>query len=69
MRLAAASGALLLVLMWTAVLPPANNLFMDDHLVYAMVLVLIAALGAGRTFGLGKAWESMSIVEHNRWLR
>ncbi len=69
MRLAAASGAVLLVLMWTAVLPPANNLFMDDHLVYAMVLVLIAALGAGRTFGLGKAWESMSIVEHNRWLR
>lgn len=69
MRAATAAGVLLLVLMWTAVLPPANNLFMDDHLVYAMVLVLIAALGAGRTFGLGKAWESMSIVEHNRWLR
>ena len=34
-----------------------------------MVLVLLAALGAGRTFGLGKAWESMSIVERNRWLR
>jgi thiosulfate dehydrogenase [quinone] large subunit len=69
MRLTAASGALLLVLMWTAVLPPANNLFMDDHLVYAMVLVLLAALGAGRTWGLGKAWESLSIVKHNGWLR
>ena len=63
------AGAGMVVLMWSASLPPANNLFMDDHLVYAMVLVLIAALGAGRTFGLGKAWESMSIVEHNRWLR
>ena len=37
MRLAAASGALMLVLMWTVVLPPDNNPFMDDHLVYAML--------------------------------
>jgi thiosulfate dehydrogenase [quinone] large subunit len=69
MRLAAGSGALLLVLMWTAVLPPANNPFMDDHLVYAMVLVLLAALDAGRTLGLGKAWESLSVVRNNGWLR
>src|SRR5690349_21513534 len=31
MRVAAGSGALLLLMMWSAVLPPANNLFMDDH--------------------------------------
>ena len=35
MRVAAVAGALLLVLMWTAVLPPENNPFMDDHLIYA----------------------------------
>ena len=35
MRIAAAAGALLMVLMWSAVLPPANNPFMDDHLIYA----------------------------------
>ncbi len=69
MRIAVASGALMLVLMWTAVLPPANNPFMDDHLIYAGLLVLLAALGAGRTLGLGTWWESQPIVRRNTWLR
>ena len=55
--------------MWTAVLPPENNPFMDDHLIYAGLLVLLAALGAGRTLGLGTWWESLSIVRRNTWLR
>jgi thiosulfate dehydrogenase [quinone] large subunit len=62
MRLAAATGALLLVLMWTVVLPPDNNLFMDDHLIYAMVLVLLAALGADTTLGLGTYWNRLPFV-------
>jgi thiosulfate dehydrogenase [quinone] large subunit len=69
MRIAAGSGALLLVLMWTAVLPPENNLFMDDHLVYAMILVLLAAIGAGRTLGLGNTWEQLPMVRDNDWLK
>ncbi|MGZ4483370.1 MAG: hypothetical protein ACXVW8_03535 [Nocardioidaceae bacterium] len=69
MRLAAASGALLLVLMWTAVLPPANNVFMDDHLIYAMTLVLLAALGAGRVLGLGGRWDGLPLVQRHTWLR
>ncbi|WP_426244423.1 hypothetical protein [Nocardioides sp. LHG3406-4] len=68
MRVAAASGAALLIMMWTAVLPPANNPFMDDHLVYALVLVLLAALRAGRTAGLGQAWERLPVVQRNAWL-
>ena len=47
----------------------ANNLFMEDHLIYAMVLILLAAVGAGRTLGLGRAWESASIVKRHGWLR
>ena len=68
MRAATAAGVLLLVLMWTAVLPPANNLFMDDHLIYAMVLVLVTALGAGHTFGLGDRWNQLPLVRGNDWL-
>jgi thiosulfate dehydrogenase [quinone] large subunit len=68
-RLAAGSGALLLVLMWSAVLPPENNLFMDDHLVYALALILVAALGAGRTLGLAATWERLRIVQQQPWLR
>jgi len=40
MRVAAAAGALLTIMMWTAVLPPTSNPFMDDHAQHA---------GAGRT--------------------
>lgn len=69
MRLAAASGALMLVLMWTVALPPANNLFMDDHLIYAMLLVILAAAGAGATLGLGRWWERLPIVSKNGWLK
>jgi thiosulfate dehydrogenase (quinone) large subunit len=69
MRITAASGVVLLVLMWTAVLPPENNLFMDDHLIYAMILVVLAALGAGRTLGLGSAWERLPVVSGHSWLK
>jgi thiosulfate dehydrogenase (quinone) large subunit len=69
MRLAAACGVVLLVLMWSAVLPPANNPFMDDHLIYALVLVLLAAAGAGHTLGLGRVWERVPVVMRNGWLR
>jgi thiosulfate dehydrogenase [quinone] large subunit len=63
MRIAAIAGGLLLVMMWTAVLPPQNNPFMDDHLVYAGVLALLAITGAGDTLGLGKVWARVPLVK------
>src|SRR6476646_3222443 len=69
MRIAAASGALLLVLMWTVVLPPASNPFMDDHLVYALVLVILALMGAGRFLGLGGTWERLAVVQRFPFLK
>jgi thiosulfate dehydrogenase [quinone] large subunit len=68
MRIAAGAGALLTVLMWTAVLPPASNPFMDDHLIYAAVLIVLALLGAGSTLGLGRWWASTRLVQRNTWL-
>jgi thiosulfate dehydrogenase [quinone] large subunit len=62
MRIAAASGSAMLVMMWSAALPPENNPFMDDHLIYALVLVMLAIAGAGHTFGLGRWWERLAIV-------
>jgi thiosulfate dehydrogenase [quinone] large subunit len=69
MRIAAVSGVALLVMMWSAVLPPANNLFMDDHLVYALVLVLLTLVGAGRTWGLGRIWERIPFVRDHGILK
>jgi thiosulfate dehydrogenase (quinone) large subunit len=69
MRLAAAGGALLTVLMWTAVLPPASNPFMDEHLIYAAVLIVLALLGAGNTLGLGRRWADTPLVKRFSWLK
>ncbi len=69
MRIATTTGALLLVLMWTAVLPPENNPFMDDHLIYAGVLILLALTTAGHTLGLGKTWNRLPIVQRLPWLK
>ena len=62
MRIAAASGALLLTFMWMASLPLENNPFVDDHLVYAIVLVLLAALRAGDVAGYGGQWRQLPVV-------
>jgi thiosulfate dehydrogenase (quinone) large subunit len=69
MRVAAAAGALLTVMMWTAVLPPASNPFMDDHLIYAAVLIVLALLGAGNTLGLGRVWANLPLVRRATWLK
>ncbi|SCL33333.1 thiosulfate dehydrogenase [quinone] large subunit [Micromonospora rhizosphaerae] len=68
MRVAAVAGGILMVMMWTAVLPPENNPFMDDHLIYAGLLAGLALVGAGDTLGLGRAWARLPIVQRLPWL-
>jgi len=69
MRLAAIGGAVLTVMMWAVVLPPASNPIMDEHLIYAAVLIVLALLGAGNTFGLGRAWSATPLVQRAPWLQ
>jgi thiosulfate dehydrogenase [quinone] large subunit len=69
MRLAAAGGALLMVMMWAAVLPPATNPIIDDHLIYAAILIVLALLAAGNTLGMGRAWAAIPLVQRNPWLK
>jgi len=38
----AIAGVVLMVLMWLATFPPANNPLVDEHIVYALVLTLLA---------------------------
>lgn len=69
MRIAAATGALLYVLMWSVVLPPENNPVLDDHLLAAVTLIVLALTYAGDTWGLGRWWGSTALVRANGWLR
>ncbi|MCZ4508185.1 DoxX family membrane protein [Streptomyces sp. ActVer] len=79
LRLAAVAGTVMMALMWIAEWPPAKHLsdgslsmstnpFADYHLIYAVVLIALAAVGAGATWGLGKAWARLPFVSRNRWL-
>ena len=63
MRIAATAGATMMTLMWAAELRLENNPFMDDHIVYALVLVGLALYGAGRYLGLGRMWERLPLVK------
>ena len=67
-RIAGHAGALLMLLMWLAVLPPEHNPFMDEHLIQLVVLLGIAHVGAGQWFGLGKWWKNTSLVKSAKWL-
>ncbi len=51
------SGALLVFLMWLAALPPSSNPFLDEHLIYALVLLAFTQLPVGEWWGLGRWWK------------
>jgi len=62
MRLGAAAGALMYVLMWSVVLPPQNNPIIDEHILGAISLVTLVLLNAGNAWGLGRWWRSTALV-------
>jgi len=68
MRVAAVSGSILYVLMWTAALPMTTNPILDDHITGAMTLIVLALTAAGTTWGLGSWWAGRPVVQKNRWL-
>ncbi|MGX7829593.1 hypothetical protein ACTG9Q_31335 [Actinokineospora sp. 24-640] len=80
LRVAAVAGSLQMLLMWAAEWPLARftdtgeltrstNPVLDYHIVYALVLVLLAAALAGNVWGMGKRWARLDVVDRNRWLR
>ncbi|WP_413761376.1 hypothetical protein [Streptomyces sp. MMBL 11-3] len=80
LRLAALAGTAMMALMWIAEWPPAKHLsdgtpsmstnpFADYHVIYAVALIALAAVGAGATWGLGKVWAQLPVVRDHAWLR
>ncbi|WP_293783334.1 DoxX family membrane protein [uncultured Aeromicrobium sp.] len=65
---AAVSGAVLLMLMWSATLWPETNPFMDDHIVQSLVLIVLAMTRSGRYLGFGTMWERLPVVRDRSWL-
>jgi thiosulfate dehydrogenase [quinone] large subunit len=78
LRLAAAAGTLMMLLMWAAEWPLAqftstgasngsSNPFVDYHLIYALSAIVLAVIGAGTYFGLAKWWAG--VTKNNAVLR
>ena len=54
------------VLMWTVVLPPENNPVIDEHILGAITVVVLALANAGDTWGLGRWWSRHSAGQAQR---
>lgn len=68
-RLAAVSGSLLVLMIYSAAWPPANNPLIDEHIIYVLVLVGLWRSGADRRFGLGQWWSNQPLVKRLPILR
>jgi len=62
-KIASYSGSLLMVLMWSANIPPKTNPLIDYHIIFLIVLVLFSMLNAGRFLGLGNRWRSIKLIK------
>jgi len=69
MRLAAVGGSLLLLSMWSVAMLPGSNPFVDSHIIYALVLVVLALTAAGNTWGLGARWSRVPLVQRLPFLK
>lgn len=63
MRIATISGALLMLLMWSALLLPENNPIIDEHIIYSIVLLGLLAANRRQVWGLRNWWIKQPIVK------
>ena len=80
MWVSAISGAVMLMMMWAAEWPldrlttagkpsGSTNPIIDYHLIYALAMITLAVLGAGRVWGLAKQWCSAGFARRFPWAR
>ena len=62
-RFASAVGIIMLALMYSALLLPTTNPFLDEHLVYILVMLALYFGESGEFFGLGKWWNNTAIAK------
>lgn len=62
-KLAGYSGALLMILMWLAVLPPEHHPFLDEHIIYGLLLLYLAH--ADSSFSFRNRWKKNRFVKRN----
>lgn len=68
-KLSSFSAILLLALMYLAVgLPPENNPFIDEHLIYILVMIIFTLKNPGQYFGFGRIWSRTNFAQKYKFL-
>jgi thiosulfate dehydrogenase [quinone] large subunit len=70
-RFSSVLGALLMLLYYFPVLEfpyVAHGFLVDEHIIYALVLVFFAAVRAGRIYGVDKVCENWPLCQKYPWL-
>ena len=63
-RVAASIGVVMMGLIYTAgFLPPEHNPFMDQHIIFALVLLGLAMTRMDSRLGLGRVWSNSGLVK------
>ncbi|MEK6891240.1 MAG: hypothetical protein AABX03_03820 [Nanoarchaeota archaeon] len=62
-KIASYSGSLLMILMWSANIPPKTNPLIDYHIIFLLLLILFSFSNAGRYLGLGKKWSQAYLIK------
>ncbi|WP_228265832.1 hypothetical protein [Microlunatus elymi] len=80
LRASAVAGTITLVMMWMVEFPldrtlsggglsGSPNPIVDYHVIYALVLIVVAATSAGMTWGLGRWWAQLPYNREHSWAR
>ncbi|SFD28795.1 DoxX family protein [Streptomyces aidingensis] len=79
LRPTAVAGSSMMLVLWLSQWPPARELsdgspsmstnpLIDQHVIYAVVMIVVAACGAGRVWGLERVWTRLPFVADRPWL-
>ncbi len=69
LKFASLAGATMITLMYLSAFPPANNPIIDEHVIFALLMLFLAQTDAGNVFGFGKDWAKSGIVKKLAFLR
>lgn len=69
LTIAGYSGALLMALIYLSAFPKVHHPFIDEHIIYGTILIGIALLKPGETWGFGEKWAKMPIVQRYSFLQ
>jgi thiosulfate dehydrogenase [quinone] large subunit len=62
-KLASLTGATMLTLMYISALPPEHHPFLDEHIIYILILLSFTQIPVGEWFGFGKWWSQQKLIK------